>query len=436
VTAPTASGDGRRDFWARPGLEVVAGRLQIAGRDADMLARRHGTPLYVFDLSKVDEQSRRLHAALDAAGLRHRVLLAMKAQREPEVLGYVRSLGAPGTPESVGLDVCSPGELLHGLCHGWLPDEISYTGTNVSERDLDVILAYPVHLNLDLLSQVRRVGKRAAAGRTVGLRINPRAGAAWRGENASLYSSSRPSKFGIYPEQLDDAVALAARFDLTIDTIHFHVGDGYLDAALPAFAVAVERGAEVVSRARALGCPIACINVGGGLGVPMVPGERPLDLEAWAEALASRLAHLEATVIVEPGDFLVKEAAVLLGEVVTVEDRMGVTFVGLDMGWNLMNDHFIYDAPFEYVVCGRADALRDDRVTITGNINEGDDLWAEDYPFPEVQEGEIIACINVGGYNQAMQMPHCLRPPAPALYFEDRLARTSAAAAKDNRRTR
>ena len=40
----------------------------------------------------------------------------------------------------------------------------------------------------------------------------------------------------------------------------------------------------------------------------------------------------------------------------------------------------------------------------------------------EVEEGEIVACINVGGYNQAMQMPHCLRPPAPAVYFEDRVA--------------
>jgi len=170
--------------------------------------------------------------------------------------------------------------------------------------------------------------------------------------------------------------------------------------------------------------------VGGGLGVPMVPGETPLDLAAWASVLAAHLASLDVTVVVEPGDFLVKEAACLLGEVVTVEERMGTPFVGLDMGWNVMNDHFIYEAPFEYVVCARADAPRTRLTTITGNINEGDDLWAEDYPFPEIEEGEIVACINVGGYNQAMQMPHCLRPPAPALYFEDRLAATSAGAGK------
>jgi diaminopimelate decarboxylase len=184
----------------------------------------------------------------------------------------------------------------------------------------------------------------------------------------------------------------------------------------------------MVTRVRRLGCPVETVNVGGGLGVPMVPGDEPLDLDLWAGLLARRLGTLDVTVIVEPGDFLVKEAAILLGEVVTVEDRMGTRFVGLDMGWNVMNDRFIYDAPFEFVVCARADAPRTVSTTISGHINEGDDLWAEDYPFPEVEEGELVACINVGGYNQAMQMPHCLRPPASAIYFDDRIDASSRAA--------
>ena len=432
----TSDDRGSRDFWSRPGLAVRGGRLEIAGRDAEVLARTHGTPLYAFDLQKIGEQVRALQAALESVGLRHRVLLAVKAQREPEVLAYVRRLGASGSPGSVGLDVCSPGELLHGLARGWQATEVSYTGTNVSDRDLDVILAHPVHVNLDLLSQIRRLGRRAP-GRRIGLRINPRAGAAWRGENESLYSSDRPTKFGIYPEQLDEAVALARDYDLIVDTIHFHVGDGYLSDGLPAFGVAVDRAVQVVDAARSGGCPIETLNVGGGLGVAMVPGDAPLDVTAWARLLADRLSRLDVTVVVESGDFLAKEAAILLGEVVTVEARMGTPFVGLDMGWNVMNDRFIYEAPFEFVVCARADAPRTLRTTISGHINEGDDLWAEDYPFPEVEEGEIVACINVGGYNQAMQMPHCLRPPAPAVYFNDRVTPPNGAATSPSgRRTR
>ena len=58
------------------------------------------------------------------------------------------------------------------------------------------------------------------------------------------------------------------------------------------------------------------------------------------------------------------------------------------------------------------------RVTIAGHINEAGDLFAEDYPFPDVAEGEIVALLNQGGYEQAMSMTHCLRPLAGAVYLE------------------
>ena len=67
---------------------------------------------------------------------------------------------------SVGIDACSPGEVLHALANGWRADEISVTATNLSERDLDVILAHDVHLNLDAVSQLERVGRRAPGGRS------------------------------------------------------------------------------------------------------------------------------------------------------------------------------------------------------------------------------------------------------------------------------
>jgi diaminopimelate decarboxylase len=415
-----------RAFWERPGLEVNDGRLAIAGRDAARLARDHGTPLYAFDLWRLREQVEALQAALAGAGLAGCVRLAMKAQREPEVLAFLRALGAPGDSRAVGVDVCSPGELLHGLACGWRADEISFTGTNLSERDLDVILAHPVHVNLDLLSQVRRFGRRGS-GRAVGLRVNPRAGAAWKGESESLYSAAKPTKFGIYPEQLDEAVALAGEHGLIIDTVHFHVGDGYLSDGLADLDRACTIVKDLCRRLLDLGCRLREVNAGGGLGIPQLPGEEPLDLDAWAAVLARRFGDLGVTVAVEPGDFLTKDTAILLGEVVSVEDRMGTTFVGLDMGWNVMNDHFIYGMPFPYLLCEKAGAEPVKNVTIAGHINEGDDLWAEDYPLPEVEEGDIIACINVGGYNQAMQMTHCLRPHAGAVYFENRLPASARA---------
>ena len=40
-------------------------------------------------------------------------------------------------------------------------------------------------------------------------------------------------------------------------------------------------------------------------------------------------------------------------------------------------------------------------------------MFAEDYPFPDVAEGEVVAILNAGGYIQAMSSTHCLRPTGP-----------------------
>lgn len=405
-------------WWSRPGLEVRDGRLAIAGRDAEGIGREHGTPLYVHDLVRVEEQARALQGALANAGLRPRVRLALKAQREPAVLTFVRGLGEPGTDRSVGMDVCSPGELRWALEHGWEPPEISYTGTNLSERDLDGILGTGVHLNVDLLSQLERVGRRAP-GSVVGIRVNPRIGASYSGGGQS-YAGERPTKFGIYPEQLDEALAIARRHGLTIDTVHVHAGYLYLSDALPIVDETIRRVAEATRVLQGAGCPIVEVNTGGGLGVPFRPGDEPLDLDAWAGALATHLGPLDVSVGAEPGEFLAKECATHLAEVVTVEDRGGTSFVGLDTGWNVINEHFVYRIPFHPILCRAADAPPVRTVTITGHINEGNDVFAEEQPMPEVREGDVIAIPNVGSYNLSMASAHCLRPAPASVFFTDR----------------
>ena len=388
--------------------------MHIAGRDAESLARERGTPIYVYDLSRVGEQAAALRDAIVSAGLEPLVRLALKAQREPALLEFLRA-EAP----FVGMDVCSPGEIDWAIGHGWGAGEISYTGTNVSGRDLERITSAGVHLNVDLLTQLERVG-RATPGRTVGIRVNPGIGASRDGAGETLYTGERPTKFGISAEQLPDALEIARRWDLTIDTVHFHVGDGYLSDGLPVFEETVRRAAEMVRTLQRAGCPIREVNTGGGLGVPQQAGDRPLDLEAWAAILATHLGPLDVAVATEPGDFLVKECGIALAEVVTVEVRSGVRFVGLDIGWNVLGERFVYGSILDLVLCRGVEAAALEDVTISGNINEGDDLFARDYPFPEVREGDIVAAIGVGSYNASMTSVHCLREPAGVVAFKDR----------------
>lgn len=409
-------------WWVRPGLDIDdAGRLRIAGRDAESLAREGaidgggGTPLFVYDRARFAENARAMQAAFARTGLPYRLRFAIKANPAPEVLEVFRGLGLPGTTGSVGIDACSPGEVERAIACGWEPGEISFTGTNVSERDLDILLRHRVHVNLDAISQIERYGRRAP-GTTIGLRIDPAAGA---GYNEALeYSGGRPTKFGIGLDRFDDALAAAARHDLTIDTIHFHAGSGWLAGGLASFETALLPAVEAVGLARDAGHRIVEVNVGGGLGMPAREDEHAADLDAYADAIARHLGPLDVTVASEPGDRLTKDAAIMLGEVVTVEDRRGVRFIGLDLGWNVNCAYFIYGFAQEIVLCRDAAAPRTEIVTVAGHINEASDVFAEDYLMPPVEEGDIVALLNAGGYEQAMSSTHCLRPLADAVFLD------------------
>jgi diaminopimelate decarboxylase len=402
-------------WWVRPGLEVADGRLSIAGQDAEELARRYGTPLFAYDLARYGENARAWQAAFVATGLPFRLRFAIKANPLPELLAVFRELGALGSPDAVGIDACSPGEVIRAMECGWRPDEISYTGTNVSERELDVLLAHGIHVNLDAISQIERYGRQAPGGR-IGIRIDPATGA---GYNQYLeYSGTRPTKFGIDLDRLEEALAVAARHRHVVDTIHFHAGSGWLADGLAGFEDALRAAVVAVEVVRAKGHKVGEVNVGGGLGVRARADETQVDLADYAGVVARHLAPLGALVSAEPGDNLAKDAAILLGEVVTVETRRGVTFVGLDIGWNVDCAYFIYGFAQEIVLCRAPISERTEIVTVAGHINEARDVFAEDYPMPPVEEGDVVAILNAGAYHQAMSSTHCLRPAGSAVFLE------------------
>ena len=276
-------------WWVRPGLDIdTAGRLRIAGRDAEALVREHGTPLFAYDRVRFAENARRFQAALERSGLPYRLRFAMKANPYPEILEVFRGLGAPGTPESVGIDACSPGEVLRALDCGWRPGEISYTGTNVSERDLDVLLA-------DRRARQPRRDQPDRAIRTAGARIDGRP-AHRPGDRRRL---QRPPRVQRLPadevRHRPRSTRRCPRGGATARPLDRH---GPFPRRLR---LARRRARRVRGRAagrrrrrpylRAAGHDITEVNVGGGLGMPAREDERAVDLDAYAAVLRDTSAR-------------------------------------------------------------------------------------------------------------------------------------------------
>jgi diaminopimelate decarboxylase len=396
-------------WWQRGDLRYRAGHLYLGGTNLAELAGQVGTPAYVLLADRVRDNLGRVADALAEVGIDHRVYYAVKANRTPALLTYLRATGM------CGVDVCSVGELAHVLACGFPVESVSFTGTSLSTMDIEVLARFPrLRVNLDSVASLDSLG-RACPGREVGLRINPGIGVGYQDDDRLTYSGAATTKFGIYAEHVAEAREVAARRGVRVTRLHLHVGCGYLDAQLDQLERALAAAAEFLPQFPG----VTEVNLGGGLGLPHTAADRALDLRRWAGVVARQFGDRGLTVAVEPGDYLVKDAGVLLTTVTYVERRRDVLFAGLDAGFNLAMEPAFYRLPCEPAAVAPRWDEGTDMYTVVGNINEALDVWATDHRMPRLRTGDPVALLNSGGYAASMSSDHCLRGQAASVLLID-----------------
>jgi len=383
-------------WWLGGCLGAGPDGLTLDGHPVAALARDHGTPLYLYSRRQIRDEVAALRAVLQGTGMRWRIHYALKANRFGPVVEALRNEG------DVGIDACSPREVELALELGFAPEQVSATASMLSNRDLDAFVATGIHLNLDSLSALRRYGGRVPRGTGVGLRLDPGVQVGYSGDPKLDYGNS---KFGFYPDQLDHAAEAAVAAGLRVDTLHIHCGWGLQMGALPRFEWALRMLSDFARRLPDL----QVVNVGGGLGARRRAEDAPLALDAWGGVLRDVLGPLGVCVACEPGTLLVDRAGLLVVEVNTVEEKWGTRWVGVDAGHNVNLYAAHYALPMEIAHVGRPLAPAATEYSVAGNINESNDVFAENVWLPEVEEGDLLALLPAGAYGSSMASDHCLR---------------------------
>lgn len=384
-------------WWTREGLDYREGELHLGRQNLIELVRSAGTPTFVYDATRVAANLERIHTALDKHGVEHEIFYALKANRYLPLVTFLKLNGR------CGLDVCSPNEMRLGRQLDFREEQIVYTNTSVSNEDIEWLARHPrVHVNIDSLSSLRRLATHCP-GRSIGLRINPQMGVAYH-EHLS-YSGDKVTKFGIYGDRFNEALAVARQLGAPINTLHFHMGSGYMTHDLIQFDRLLSRVHQFVEQ-----CPtVNTLDIGGGLGVPMRPEDEGLDLDQWAAVVARHARKMGVKIQLEPGDYLLKDAGVLLVEINTVEEKQGTLFVGVNAGFNLQNSYANYDMPYGFAPLRHDPVAPVVKLSIAGNINEAIDVFGTEIEMHRPVEGDFLAIVNAGGYGSSMSSNHCMR---------------------------
>lgn len=390
-------------WWQRSDLGYRDGELKFSGRSVISMANQFGSPTFLYSASRVKDNLTRLKKSLDLAGLKDKYTLyyAMKANRFAPLLTYLKQLNL------CGIDACSPNEVEHAISCGFTSKDISFTAGSLSNRDFDILARHEgIHMNCDSLHSIQKWGK-LKPGSTIGIRINPAIGVSRSCNDKLQYSGCSITKFGIYKEQFPEALSIAKKLGLKVNRLHFHTGCGYLTGQLGQWSRVIDECLWFVEQAG----NIERVNVGGGLGVPHNMEDESLDLARWAEILSAHFEPRNIHVEIEPGDYIVKDAGLLLLEKTFVEQKKDITFVGTDGGFNIAPEPAYYDLPFQPVPL----SWDNDKcpsvspVQIVGNINEALDVWYKNALLPDMAEQQYLALINAGAYSSSMSSNHCMR---------------------------
>ncbi len=158
------------------------------------------------------------------------------------------------------------------------------------------------------------------------------------------------------------------------------------------------------------------LDIGGGLGV-RYDTEEPPDLERFASLVLPAVARTGLTLIMEPGRFIVGNAAVLLAQVLYRKRSGGTDYVVADAGMTELLRPSHYGAFHRVQALRRHDETR--RVDVVGPVCESGDFLALDRELDDVQPGDYLAVCDVGAYGYAMASNYNSRLRPPEVLVDD-----------------
>ncbi|MEW1656675.1 type III PLP-dependent enzyme [Streptomyces sp. NPDC093707] len=381
------------------------------------LVRRYGSPLYVYDLARVEQAAADLRAALPEGA---HLYYSLKANPHPELVRTLRLAGC--RPE-----ICSTGELAAVLEAGFDGADCLYGGPGKTAEELGEGLAAGVRtFSVESPADLRRVGAQARA-RGVTARCLLRINGAGAGAGVGLRMTGGASQFG---HDIADGLPDLAEFTVDgteLSGLHFFPLTNAADPqGLLAEAVASIRTAAALEAH--WGLPLRMLDLGGGFACPYAaPGERPR-YDALREPLTAALdAHLPGwrgrlELAFESGRYLVGDSGRLVCTVTEVKESRGTTYGVLDSGINHLGGlsgvgrlPSLRAEPLRLADPGagdEADGTR--RVALVGPLCTPADVIRRAAEAVPPRPGALLSVPNVGAYGATASLLGFLSRPAPA----------------------
>jgi len=367
------------------------------------LAGKYGTPLYVYSRNTLISHYRKIKEAFSP--INPMICFSMKANSN---LAICKAL----VREGAGLDVVSGGELYRAFKTGVSSRKIVYAGVGKTEKEIEIAIRHHIFFfnveSIPELELINRAAGRLGIRQKAAIRINPDIKA---GTHKYITTGHGENKFGIDFKTAKKIFLRKSRYkNLNISGIHIHIGSQIVDAG--PFVMAIERIAGFIKDLENHGVAIRWLNIGGGLGI-IYSRERPQTAKEYAKAVLPVLKKVKASIILEPGRFIVGNAGVLVTRIQYIKETPSKNFAIVDAGMNDLIRPSLYEAYHEIlpVKSSSYSCSKEIRVfDVVGPICESGDFLGKDRKFISLREGDLLSVMGAGAYGFSMSSNYNSRP--------------------------
>ncbi|MBI2252203.1 MAG: diaminopimelate decarboxylase, partial [Armatimonadetes bacterium] len=355
-----------------------SGNLAIGKVDLISLAEKYGTPLYILDENKIQENCKEYHHFFKKFYPRYQVIYASKAFLTLAMCKIINR-------ENFGLDVVSGGEIYTALKAKFPPRKIFFHGNNKTSEELELAIENKIGRividNEDEIKKIDALTRKLKKTINVELRINP--GILPR-THSYIQTGQTDSKFGLSIENKAAEEAVKKILNLPnfkLLGIHSHIGSQITD--LETF----KKNAKIMLRffnhlQKKFKFNLSELNLGGGLGISYTEEQKTPSIEEYVKTIAQIILKeadaLKITppkIICEPGRTIVGDAGLTIYQAGGIKEVRGVRkYISVDGG---MADNLrvaLYQAKYTAILVNRPKEKKKEIVTITGRCCESGDI--------------------------------------------------------------
>jgi diaminopimelate decarboxylase len=406
-------------------FHYAGSRLFCEGVSVESLARKFGTPLYVYSQRTLTGHFQKLNAAMSP--VEHLVCFSVKSNSNLSVLRTLANLGG-------GFDIVSGGELQRVIAAGGDPRQCVFAGVGKTEGEIKYALRQGVYsFNVESEPELQRINRIAARLKKIApiaVRVNPGVAAY---THAKITTGTYENKFGIQFEQVEGVYARASKLkNLRLCGLQMHIGSQITEAT--PFEQAVRKVLPLLKRLKEK-YALEFFSVGGGLGIVYQPAlasgsdhwwktpaaKNILTPAKYAGRLVPLLRPLGLRILLEPGRFISGNAGILVTRVEYVKRTGKKNFVIVDAAMNDLIRPAFYDAYHEIVPVTRKGGVTM-KVDVVGGVCESSDFFCKDRPLPKVGEGDYLAILSAGAYGFAQASNYNTRPRAAEILVSGKRA--------------